>query len=208
MGLQMRVAVFSGGKDSVYAVMKMWPIDLFIYFVYEFPRPSPHTINIGKIAELATSLGAPLLIKKLTKGHESEEAIRLFKQLNVNEIVAGDVFLDRSYLDKIAHECNAFLYEPLWMMNSEALLREEIKNGIRPLIIGIIKRMETWLGKIIDEHNINVFINDLKINDVDPVGERGEFHTLVLASPFQSREIDFEIVKIKHYDNYVIAQLI
>jgi diphthamide synthase (EF-2-diphthine--ammonia ligase) len=38
------------------------------------------------------------------------------------------VFLDRSYLDKIAHKYNAFLYEPRWMMNSEALLREEIKN--------------------------------------------------------------------------------
>lgn len=204
----MRVATFSGGKDSVYAVMKMWPVDLFVYFIYEFPRPNPHNVNIGKVVELAASLNVPLLIKKLTKDYEREEVIRLFKQLNVNEIVAGDVFLDRSYLDEISHECNAVLHEPLWMMDSETLLREEIKSGIRPLIIGITRKMESWCGKIIDDTNVDVFINDARLNGVDPVGEKGEFHTLVLASPLQSREIDFGVVAIKHYDDYVIAQLV
>lgn len=208
MNVVMRVVTFSGGKDSVYAAMKMWPVDLFVYFIYDFPRPSPHDVNIGKVIELSASLNVPLLIKKLTKGHEREEVIKLFRQLNVNEIVAGDVFLDRSYLDEISHAIGAVLYEPLWMMNSEALLREEIKSGIRPLIIGITKRMKSWLGKIIDEYNVDVFINDARLNNVDPVGEKGEFHTLVLSSPLQSRKIDFDIIAIKHYDDYVIVQLI
>ncbi len=208
----MRIAMFSGGKDSIYALMKMYsnvkPIDLLVYFIYEFPRPSPHTINIGKIVELSESLNIPILIKKLKKGHEVSESINVFKQLNVSEIVAGDVFLDRSYLDNIAQSCNAMLYEPLWLMNSEVLLREEIRAGIRPLIIGITKRMKHWCCKIIDENNIDEFINDALSNNVDPAGENGEYHTLVLDSPLQNRRLDFKIVKVKYYDEYVIAQLI
>ena len=44
----MRIALFSGGKESLYASIIGGPIDAYVMFIYEFPEPSPH----GMTAEL------------------------------------------------------------------------------------------------------------------------------------------------------------
>jgi len=36
-----RVAMFSGGKDGLRAAQLSWPVDVFLFLVYEFPEPSP-----------------------------------------------------------------------------------------------------------------------------------------------------------------------
>jgi len=41
----MKIAFYSGGKESVYAALLEWPIDAFVFLIYDFPRPSPHIAN-------------------------------------------------------------------------------------------------------------------------------------------------------------------
>ncbi len=200
--------MFSGGKDSVYAIMKMWKPDILIYFIYDFPRPSPHTINMGKMIELASLLDIPIIVKKLHKNYEHIEAANFLKKLNTNEIIAGDIYLDRNYLEAVSHECNATLYEPLWLRNPEDLLREEINEGIQPLIIGTVLKMKKWCGKVINKDNIEDFIKDAKMNNIDPAGEKGEYHTLVLDSPLQFKRLKFKRIIKKKYNDYIIAKLI
>jgi diphthamide synthase (EF-2-diphthine--ammonia ligase) len=73
----MKVLFFSGGKDSVYAYHLERPVDLFFVSVYQFPRPSPHLLNLHKTVELALALGVPTLIVNLPKGQGlSAEAAR------------------------------------------------------------------------------------------------------------------------------------
>lgn len=66
----LKAALFSAGKDSVYAALLEWPVDLFVVFVYQFPRPSPHLLNLHKAIELANALGVPVAVLKVDKGKE------------------------------------------------------------------------------------------------------------------------------------------
>jgi diphthamide synthase (EF-2-diphthine--ammonia ligase) len=57
------VAFLSGGKDSYYAVYKSGlTIDLGLVFVYEFPRPNPHTLNLGKTIETLLLAKIPTIV--------------------------------------------------------------------------------------------------------------------------------------------------
>ena len=53
----MRVLFSSGGKDSFYALMKVSRADLALILSYEFPRPSPHLVNMGKSVETHLKAG-------------------------------------------------------------------------------------------------------------------------------------------------------
>jgi diphthamide synthase (EF-2-diphthine--ammonia ligase) len=66
----MRVALSSGGKDSIYAIMKSGNVDFVVVFMYEFPRPNPHIVNIGKTIETHLKMGLPVIVKTLRRGFE------------------------------------------------------------------------------------------------------------------------------------------
>ena len=128
----MRVALSSGGKDSIYAIMKLGNVDFVVVFMYEFPRPNPHIVNIGKTIETHLKMGLPVFVKTLRRGFEKAETIEFLKKLKAREIVAGDVYIEEhlKYLESIAKEVGATLIEPLWGMNSEELLYKEIESEI------------------------------------------------------------------------------
>ena len=60
----MRLAMLSGGKDSLYAALKSWPIDLGVMLKYSFPIPSPHILNMGKSIETLIATGIPVITLK------------------------------------------------------------------------------------------------------------------------------------------------
>jgi len=119
--------LFSGGKDSVYAALLEWPVDIFVTFVHEFPRPSPHLLNLPKVVELANALGVPLAILKVDRGRELEQEAAFLRKLGVSELVAGDQAVEDhlKYVERLAGEAGARLREPLWGLDpGELLLRE------------------------------------------------------------------------------------
>lgn len=59
------VALLSGGKESFYATMIEYPIDYALFLVYEFPRPNPHLVNLGKSIETMLNAGLRVLVARL-----------------------------------------------------------------------------------------------------------------------------------------------
>ncbi|MCC6022742.1 MAG: ATPase, partial [Desulfurococcaceae archaeon] len=90
----MRVAFLSGGKDSYYAVYRYGQVDLGLILIYDFPRPNPHLINLGKSLETLTLTGIPVTVLRLSKGREFLETVEFLRKLNVTTVVAGDVYID------------------------------------------------------------------------------------------------------------------
>jgi len=107
----MKVLFFSGGKDSVYAYHLERPVDLFFVSVYQFPRPSPHLLNLHKTVELALALGVPTLIVNLLKGGEFEAKASLLRLLGAKVLVAGDQAVEGHlrYMKRLAAEAGAEL---------------------------------------------------------------------------------------------------
>ncbi len=191
-----RVALVSGGKDSFYAAMLEKPLDHLVVLVYEFPRPSPHLLNLGKSLEALRALGAPVTVAWLPRGREFQETVKLLRFLNTSVLVAGDVYVEDHlrYMERVAAEAGAKLREPLWGEDPEELLYREIEAGIRAVIIGCEERLRAWLGVEIGRENVAAFAEAAKRLGADPLGERGEYHTLVVDSPLHEKRLEYRVV--------------
>ena len=193
---KMRIALFSGGKESYYASIIGGPVDAYVMFIYEFPEPSPHIVNMGLSVMTGILTGKPVFVKKLTKGKEFDESVKFLRGLGVTSITAGDVCIEEhlKYMERLAKEVGAELKEPLWAMNSEEVLIKEVEYGIEALIIGIVRNLSNYLGFVINKENYETMLSVFKQNNYDVIGERGEYHTLVLNSPNHIKRLNYEIV--------------
>jgi diphthamide synthase (EF-2-diphthine--ammonia ligase) len=179
MGL--KIALFSGGKDSVYSAILFWPVDLFVVFDYDFiGLASPHLINLRKSIELAEALSVPVTVLKVHKGSAMKEQIDFFRKINASKIIAGDqgVKDHLDYFSKIAEEAGAELEEPLWAKDPVKLLKEEASR-FSFLIIGVKNGLESLLCKKVSRENVNYFLRTLEKMKLNPIGEAGEYHTFV-----------------------------
>jgi diphthine-ammonia ligase len=204
----MRVAaLFSGGKDSVFAVYITqqygWEMS---YLVTLHPEKSDswmfHSINIHLSELLAETLGIPQ-VKKSTKGEKETELLdlkHLLQGLEIDGVVSGAIASEyqRTRVEKICDELDLKSFTPLWHKNQELLLRDQIKAGFHIIVVGVFASGfdETWLGKTIDEEAINTLIHLNKKYGINIAGEGGEFETLVLDGPmFHKKLVIDEFVK-------------
>jgi len=206
----LRVLFSSGGKDSFYALTKVNKVDLALILSYEFPRPSPHLVNMGKSVETHLKAGVPVLVKHLRKGREKEETVELLKRLGTSEIVAGDVYVEDhlKYMEGVARDACATLIEPLWGEDPEELLYKEFESGLRVLVIGCKKGLEKWLGAEVDRDDVVKLAENCRAIGVDPLGERGDYHTVVINSPLHREEVRYRKVSVESHGDYCILHVV
>jgi len=206
----MRVAFLSGGKDSYYAVYKYGQVDLGLMLIYDFPRPNPHIINLGKSLETLTLTNIPVITLRLSKGREFLETVELLRKLNTTTVVAGDVYIDEhlKYMERLSAEVGAKLVEPLWGLNSEELMYMEFNDGLEVLVIGCFKSLSNWLSKKLNKDNVEEFISYVKTINLDPLGERGEYHTLVISGPLHRSKLKYSVVGVEVFNDYEVLRVI
>ncbi|MBE0512957.1 diphthine--ammonia ligase [Candidatus Bathyarchaeota archaeon] len=200
--------LFSGGKDSLYAMYltekQGVKVEHLICLIPSFSFPSPHAENIDALKILAESMKKSLTIVDLHKGEG--EFVEALKRLEVNALVAGDVFVEQhvSNLEKICGKAGVDLLEPLFGRKTSDLFYEIFDSGFKALIIGVDVRYlgEEWLGFTLSTETANTFLSETK--DVDPLGENGEYHTIVIEcplypKPFKIKSSEKIIVKDRRY---------
>ena len=183
-------ALFSGGKDSLYAVHLVEKngikVDHLITLLPTLPWPSPHAENMEALKILADSMNKPLTIVDCQK---DEALLKTLKLLNVEALVAGDIAVEEhvTAFNAICKKAGLKLLEPIYGRDTHDLFEEIFNSGYRALITGVNleKLGEEWLGFVIDKETRGEFL--LKIGKVDPLGENGEFHTLVLECPLYAK---------------------
>ena len=176
-------ALFSGGKDSLYALYlaekQGVTVDHLITLLPTLPWPSPHAENIDALKILAQSMGKQLTIVDFKRQEAFLEAL---KSLEVDALIAGDIAVE-AHLAGLKDVCGKLgleLLEPIYGRDTSELFDEIIGLGFKALITGVnLKELgDEWLGFVIGEEVGAEFLS--KIGSVDPLGENGEFHTLVL----------------------------
>ena len=100
-------------------------------------------------------------------------------------------------LKDICSKVGLELFEPLYRRDTSELFHEIFSLGFKALITGVkLKYLgEEWLGFIISEETSAEFLS--KIGSVDPLGENGEFHTLVLECPLYAKSFKVKSVEKK-----------
>lgn len=205
----LKAALFSGGKDSTYAALLEWPVDLFVTFVYEFPRPSPHLLNMAKLVELANAVGVPLVVQRVHKGRELEEEAALLRRLGVSTVVAGDQAVEEhlKYMERLAAEAGARLREPLWGLDPAEVLAKELEE-VEFLVIGAGRSASEIVCERVDRRSGPRFLERLRALGVDPIGERGEYHSLVVEIKRLPAAIGYRCAGVKAYGDYLIAEVL
>ena len=193
-------ALFSGGKDSLYAVQLVEKqgikVDHLMSLLPTLPWPSPHAENMESLKILAKSMGKHLTIVDC---HKKEALVEALKSLDVDALVAGDIDVEAhvTAFDAICKQVGMELLEPIYGRDTSEFFHEIFGSGFKALITGVnLKDMgEEWLGFIISEETGAEFLS--KIGNVDPLGENGEFHTLVLECPLYSKPFKVKSVERK-----------
>ncbi len=181
-----RVAVFSGGKDGLRAVQLSLPVDVLLFLIYDFSEPSPHIENVQATVMEAASIGIPIVVAKLDKGREPEQTASLLRRLSVDVLIAGDVFVEDhlKYMEALAKEAGATLREPLWGMDTLEVLMKDVEEGYVMRVLGArTQSLRRAVGSTISKENVDWFLDLAKKDGADPLGENGEYHTVVVNSP-------------------------
>jgi len=181
-----RVAMFSGGKDGLRAASIAWPVDMFLFLVYDFPEPSPHIENVQATIAEASLIGKPIVAARLDKGREFQETAELLRRLSADKLIAGDVFVEDhlKYMESLASEAGASLLEPLWGQDTLEILMKDVGEGYSMKVLGARGRaLRRAVGEVVNRDNIEWFLSLAKSDGADPLGENGEYHTVVVNSP-------------------------
>jgi diphthine-ammonia ligase len=190
-------ALFSGGKDSTFAIYKARKKDhvvCLISMISENPHSYMfHTPNISLVRMQAEAMGLPL-IQAGTKGEKEKElkdlkrAISIAKQeFGLEGIVTGAVASVYQYerIGKICGELGLECINPLWKRDQVQLLEELVKSGFRVIISGVFAYPlgKDWLGREMDRKMIADLAKLQEKYKINPSGEGGEIETTVLDCP-------------------------
>ena len=213
----MKVGVlFSGGKDSVYALYKAMekhkPVCLITMFSKNPESYMFHTANIDLTLLQSKAIGLPLVIGR-TKGEKEKELVdlrRVIKQAietyKIQGIFTGAIesVYQSERVQKICDELDLKCFNPIWKRDQINLLTELVKKKFKVIISGIFAYplSEKLLGKTIDSKVI-LSLNKLYHTkyEISPAGEGGEIETTVLNAPFFKKEIKITESEIKSKEN-------
>lgn len=135
-----------------------------------------------------------------------EAAMERVKATGATQMIFGDLFLQdvRAYREeKLAGSGVAPVF-PLWGIPTDRLARQMIAEGFEARLVCVDPRQleASFAGRRFDQS----LLDDLPPG-VDPCGERGEFHTAVLAGPVFSAPLSVRQGVVVERDGFVFADL-
>jgi diphthine-ammonia ligase len=203
----MRLGVlFSGGKDSAYAMHKAMEnekneIACLVSIMSENPESYMfHTPNIELTKLQAEAIGLPLLQRK-TRGEKEKElsdlkdAIKDAKdKYGIEGIVTGAVksVYQSERIKKICDDVGLDCLNPLWHTDEEKFLESLVSEGFQVIISGVFAYPldRSWLGRTLDRKMIEELKELSEKYEISPAGEGGEIETTVLDAPFFRKRIE------------------
>lgn len=197
----MNVAVLiTGGKDSALALYRVLKQGYRVkYLVAVFPEREDswmfHYPNIHITEFFAEAVGIPL-VKGRTVGikeEEVEDLKDLLAGLDIDGVVSGAVAsqYQKTRIDKVCEQLDLKSITPLWNEKPENLLRELLENNFEVIIVGVraLGFTQDWLGRSIDEETVQDLLRLHERYGVSPIGEGGEYESLVLDAPCFKKKI-------------------
>ncbi len=193
-------ALFSGGKDSVFATYLMeqqgHSVDVLVNVRPKDPHSWVfHTPNLKVLPLMAKAMGKELVAVD-SSGTEEDDLRALsdaLSLLEVDGVITGAIASDYQW-DRINHVCEGLdlnVYSPLWRKEQGLLMNELIDAGIRAIMVSVSADGlgASWLGREIDRPALEELRAVARRRGMNLAGEGGEYETLVLDSPLHRRAI-------------------
>lgn len=193
---KIRGAGLFSGKDSLYAMYlaERYGVVItdLISLITTFDKPAGHIENISILQKIAADMNKKLTIINLQKGRDA--LVEALIKMGVEVLVAGDVLVEDHvrWLQEICKMAGIALIEPLFNKDTLVTLREMIDAGFKATIICVDTEFlgEEWLGFALSKETLNEFLS--KKGNIDPLGENGEYHTIVIDCPLYKRSLSIK----------------
>ncbi|MGA8216317.1 MAG: ATP-binding protein [Candidatus Sulfotelmatobacter sp.] len=211
---------WSGGKDSAWSLHVLRQrreydvVGLLTTFNGEADRVAMHAVRRELVERQAEAAGLPLWAVPLPWPCSNERYEAVMAQTcakavaeGIEGVAFGDLFLEdvRAYREEQMKETGLQPVFPVWGLPTRALAKEMIACGTRAKLtcIDTEKLDRSFVGREFDE----VLLSELP-DEVDPCGERGEFHSFVYAGPMFNAVLPVSVGETVVRDQFVFADLI
>jgi uncharacterized protein (TIGR00290 family) len=193
------VVSLSGGKDSVYALYSVLKEGLNVkQLMFIQAGGKAHLENKRMIELISEATGIPAI----TVGKTPQDVGKALKKLGANMLVSGVTTTPEhlDYYKDILDPIGVKQYAPLFGKDPITGLDEMYQLGFKCLIIEVDTALganKEWLGKIMDQNIINEIKQRVAEKKINPIGEWGEYHTIVVDCPIYKKQINVEKVNIE-----------
>lgn len=206
---------WSGGKDSYWAALKATtegytPKVLLNVLNEEGQISRSHGIPAPVLQAQAQALGLALYpIASSWTEYETRftAALKTLKeQYYLDHAVFGDIDLEdhRLWEEKVCATAGLTAILPLWQWDRKELVLQMLAGGVKTIIVSCNEIMgERFIGKMLTP----AVVEELESLGIDPCGETGEYHTLVVDGPSFSFPLKVFIRQKLHHDRYWFADL-
>jgi uncharacterized protein (TIGR00290 family) len=208
---------WSSGKDSAWALhlLRREPgielAGLVTTLNTEFQRVAMHGTRRAVLEAQASAAGLPLWVVPLPWPCSNEiyeqrmtEVCQRATGEGIDAIAFGDLFLAdvRAYREKQLKPTGLEPLFPLWEIPTAELAAAMIAGGLRARLACVDTRQlpESFAGREFD----SALLRDLP-SEIDPCGERGEFHTCVYDGPMFTTPLRLEAGEVVNRDGFVYA---
>jgi uncharacterized protein (TIGR00290 family) len=195
---------FSGGKDSSLALLRLREeripvLSLLVTITEKYDRVTMHGVRRELLALQASALGIPVDFVIIPENSSNEayerrmaERLLFWKEKGVSAVAFGDIFLEdiKNYRIEQLSRIGMKALFPIFGEDSFLLARGFVQRGFEAVVVSSNARLlpPGSAGKRYDQH----FLDHLPA-EVDPCGERGEFHTFVYAGPLFRKPVPFRM---------------
>jgi uncharacterized protein (TIGR00290 family) len=211
---------WSSGKDSAWSLHVLRQrgeyevVGLLTTFNEEADRVAMHAVRRELVERQAAATGLPLWAVPLPWPCSNEQYESLMAQAcaravaeGIEGVAFGDLFLEdvRAYREKQMKDTGLRPVFPVWGLPTRALAEEMIACGTRAKLtcVDTGKLDRSFVGREFDEELLSALPGD-----VDPCGERGEFHSFVYAGPMLEGVVPVSVGETVVRDQFVFADLI
>jgi ABC transporter with metal-binding/Fe-S-binding domain ATP-binding protein len=210
-------SLFSGGKDSSWALYRALEDGLDVTrlvtvhpgddsYMYHVPATdlaalAAESIGLDLLEVDPDDLGAASATDSAAQGDAELEPLEAALREVANAeglagVTAGAVESEfqTSRIEAMCDRLGIGLYAPLWQRDPVTLAEEMLDAGFEILIVQVAAAGldESWLGRRLDADALDDLLDLHERYGVHPLGEGGEFETLVIDGPHMSRPIELE----------------
>jgi len=211
---------WSSGKDSAWALHETRRagdceiVGALTTVTETFGRVSMHGVREELLmAQLAAAGLAPIIVPIPfpcpNEVYEARMAAALAdaKAAGVTQVIFGDLFLEdvRRYREEKLSGTGIAPLFPLWQRPTDALAREMIDAGVETYLacVDLKQLSKAFAGRRFD----HALLEELPAS-ADPCGEKGEFHSCVVAGPMLSRRIPVAVAEVVEREGFAFADLV
>lgn len=214
------VVSWSSGKDSAFALWttrqegRYRPVALLTTVTDRYERVSMHGVREELLDRQTSALGLPVVKVRIPPDCPNEtyeakmrEALASPRIAGVRHLLFADLFLAdvRAYREQRLAEAGKVGVFPLWGRDTAELAGDILSAGVKAVVVCVDPEAldPAFAGRRYDAR----FLDDLP-DDVDPCGERGEFHTFVFDGPGFSTAVPWAPGERVTRDGFVFQDLL